>query len=442
MGKILYLEGSSGISGDMTVAALLDLGGSAEKLDKVLKSLKLEGFDYEIGRRKSCAIEGCSFDVILESDHHHEHHHEHHHHDHDHEHDHNCCHDHHHDHCHDHGHCHDHEHHDHEHHHHHHHAHEHRNLADVYAIINRGEMSDRARSLAKKIFAVVADAESIAHGIPVEEVHFHEVGAVDSIVDIVAAAVLADDLEITDCVVTGLSEGEGFVKCQHGMIPVPVPAVVNIARRWQIPLRATGVKGEMVTPTGIAIAAALRTRRELPEEYLVEKVGIGTGKKEFPHANILRAMLIEESTASRDGVYMLEANIDDSTGEALGYAMEKLLEAGALDVHYTPCFMKKNRPGYILGVMARGSDMEKMEELIFRHTSTIGIRKRPLERSCMERENRSVATPYGEIAVKVCRWKDIEKFYPEYESVKAAADRAKADFKTVFESVFQALKNE
>ena len=139
---------------------------------------------------------------------------------------------------------------------------------------------------------------------------------------------------------------------------------------------------------------------------------------------------------------MLEANIDDSTGEALGYAMEKLLESGALDVHYTPCFMKKNRPGYILGVMAKGSDIEQMEELIFRHTSTIGIRKRPLERSCMERENRSVATPYGEIAVKVCRWKDIEKFYPEYESVKAAADRAKADFKTVFESVFQALKNE
>ena len=446
MGKILYLEGSSGISGDMTVAALLDLGGSVEKLDKVLKSLKLEGFRYEIGRRKSCAIEGCAFDVILESDHAHDHEH-----DHDHCHDHEHHHHHHdHDHCHEHNHCHhqDHAHehhdhcHDHDHHHHHHHAHEHRNLADVYAIINRGEMSDRARSLAKKIFAVVADAESIAHGIPVEEVHFHEVGAVDSIVDIVAAAVLADDLEITDCVVTGLSEGEGFVRCQHGMIPVPVPAVVNIARRWQIPLRTTGVKGEMVTPTGIAIAAALRTRRELPKEYLVEKVGIGTGKKEFPHANILRAMLIEETSSSRDGVFMLEANIDDSTGEALGYAMEKLLEAGALDVHYTPCFMKKNRPGYILGVMARGSDIEKMEELIFRHTSTIGIRKRPLERSCMEREESCVATPFGEISVKVCRWKDIEKFYPEYESVKAAADRAQTDFKTVFESVFQALKNE
>ena len=422
MGKKLYLEGRSGLSGDMTVAALLDLGGSAEKLDAALKSLGVDGFHYEIGRRKSCGIEGCSFDVILHSQ---EEHHHHHGHDHDH-----CDHHHHHDHHHDHDHGH---HHDHDHGHH----HEHRNFADVCAVINRGDMSDRAKTLAKKIFAIVADAESIAHGIPVEEVHFHEVGAIDSIADIVGAAVLIDDLGITDCIVTGLSEGEGFVKCQHGIIPVPVPAVVNIARRWGIPLRPAGVRGEMVTPTGIAIAAALRTEDKLPPEYLIEKIGIGTGKKEFPHANILRAMLIEEQSSVQDKVFMLEANIDDCSGEVLGYAMEKLLEAGAVDVHYIPCFMKKNRPGYILGAIVPGALLEKAEALIFEHTSTIGIRKRPLERSCMSRENVEVETPFGPVAVKKCSWNRIVKFYPEYESVRKAAEKAGTDFRQVFDAAVQ-----
>ena len=437
MGKILYLEGSSGISGDMTVAALLDLGGNAEKLDAVLKSLGVDGFRWETGKRKSCAIEGRFFDVILEEEHHH--------HDHRHEHGHDHCHDHehhhHHDHCHDHEHYHHHDHcHDHDHGEAHHHHHEHRNFADVCAIINRGEMSDRARALAKKIFAIVADAESIAHGIPLEEVHFHEVGAIDSIADIVSAAVLIDDLGISDCVVKAISEGEGMVKCQHGIIPVPVPAVVNIARRWQIPLRSTGVRGEMVTPTGIAIAAALRTRRELPLEYTIEKIGIGVGKKEFPHANILRAMLLEESCETPGKVYMLEANIDDATGEELGFAMEQLLGAGALDVHYVPCFMKKNRPGVILGVMAKGSDLEKMREMIFTHTSTIGIRERQLERTCMARENREVMTSYGSVSVKVCSWENVKKFYPEYESVKLAAQKSNSAFRSVYEAALQALE--
>ena len=298
-------------------------------------------------------------------------------------------------------------------------------------------MSDRARTLAKKIFAIIADAESIAHGIPVEEVHFHEVGAIDSIADIVGAAVLIDDLDITGCIVTGVSEGEGFVRCQHGIIPVPVPAVVNIASRKKIPLRSTGVQGEMVTPTGIAIAAALKTSDRLPAEYTIEKIGIGTGKKECPHANILRAMLIEEKKPSSDEVFLLEANIDDCSGETMGYAMEKLLAAGALDVHYIPCFMKKNRPGYILGVLVRSDLAEKAEELIFQHTSTIGIRKRVLERTCMERDNKEVNTPYGPVAVKQCRWKHIEKSYPEYESVKAAAEKAGVDFRTVFMSALQ-----
>ena len=205
MKPILYLEGSSGISGDMTVAALLDLGGSREKLDAVLHSLALEGFHYTVSRRKSHGLDGCDFDVCLQEEkRHHEHEHCHH--------------------------------------------HEHRNLADVYAVIDRGTMSDNARELAKKIFRIVAEAEAKAHGCPVADVHFHEVGAVDSIVDIVAASVLIDDLGIEECVVRGFYEGGGFVHCQHGDLPIPVPAVLNIAQEYRIALKPTDVQGEMVTP--------------------------------------------------------------------------------------------------------------------------------------------------------------------------------------------------
>lgn len=385
MNKLLYLEGASGISGDMAVAALLDLGGSREKLDAVLKSLCLEGFDYTVSRRKSCGIDGCDFDVHL-----HEHHHEtgHHH-------------------------------------------HTHRNLADVYEVIDRGDMSRRARELAKKIFRIVAEAEAEAHGCTVEEVHFHEVGAVDSIVDIVAASVLVDDLDITDCIVTGLAEGTGFVHCRHGELPVPVPAVLNIARAHAIPLRTTATAGEMVTPTGIAIAAALRTRSALPGEYLVSKVGIGLGKRDFGRANLLRAMLIE-AKSDPEQIYVVECNIDDSTGEAFGYAMEKLLENGARDVHFLPCFMKKNRPAYLLRAVVTEALLPEIETIIFETTTTIGLRKFPVERTCMQRETVELALPFGTVQAKKCAWNNVERCYPEYESIKQLSESSGIDFHTVF----------
>lgn len=250
---MLYIEGAAGISGDMTVGALLSLGASQERLKAVLDSLKLgDEFSYVISEKASYGIAGTDFDVILPHRHHH------------------------------HGHG-----------HHHHHHHEHRNLADVEAIIDRGEMSDRARSLAKKAFRFVAEAEAKAHGKPLDEVHFHEVGAIDSIVDIVSAAVLFDDLGETECVVTGLTEGSGTVMCAHGELPVPVPAVLNIAAATGVPLRVSDTKGECVTPTGIALAAAFRTRETLPAAYRVKGVGIGLGKRDYGRPAILRIMKIE-----------------------------------------------------------------------------------------------------------------------------------------------------
>lgn len=390
MGKILYLEGASGISGDMTVGALLDLGADRKKLDAVLTSLHLEGFDYAITRKSSYGIAGCDFEVVLQhKDHPLGHHHGHH------------------------GH------------------HEHRNLSDVYAVIDRGKLTDRAGKLAKKIFLIVAEAEAQAHGKPIDQVHFHEVGAIDSIVDIVSAAVLIDDLGITDCVVTGLTEGRGSVHCQHGDLPVPVPAVLNIASAYAIALRPCGVDGEMVTPTGIAIAAALRTRTELPEQYTVSKVGIGLGKRDFGRPNLLRAMLLENSAAP-ESIFLLETNIDDSTGEQLGLTLEKLMSAGARDAHFLPCYMKKNRPAYLLRVITDGAHLTEMERIIFESTTTIGLRKIPVNRTVMQRRDTVLHLPFGTVQAKMCTWNGIVRCYPEYESVKKLAETAGMDFQTVF----------
>ena len=276
----LYLECYSGISGDMTVAALLDLGADQQVLMEGLESLNLPGYQLKIGRVKKNGIDACDFDVILdEPEHHHDHDHEHHHdHDHDHEH--------HHDHEHEH-------HHDHDHEHHHHHDHVHRNIGDIFAIIDQSKISDRAKQTAKDIFRIIAAAESKAHGIAEDQVHFHEVGAVDSIVDIVSAAICLDNLDITEAVVSELYEGCGYVHCQHGLMPVPVPAVVNIADN-ALRLRLTQTRGEMITPTGAAIAAYLSKGGKLPESFVIEKIGLGAGKKDFATANILRAFLIRD----------------------------------------------------------------------------------------------------------------------------------------------------
>ena len=332
----LYLECYSGISGDMTVAALLDLGADQQVLLEGLESLNLPGYQLKIGRVKKNGIDACDFDVILDEpehhhdhdhehdhdhdhehhhDHEHEHHHDHeheHHHDHDHEHDHDHDHEHDHDHDHEHDHDHDHEHdhdHDHEHHHHehdhehehhhdhehhHHHDHVHRNIGDIFAIIDQSKISDRAKQTAKDIFRIIAAAESKAHGIAEDQVHFHEVGAVDSIVDIVSAAICLDNLDITEAVVSDLYEGCGYVHCQHGLMPVPVPAVVNIAADNALRLRLTQTRGEMITPTGAAIAAYLSKGGKLPESFVIEKIGLGAGKKDFATANILRAFLIRD----------------------------------------------------------------------------------------------------------------------------------------------------
>lgn len=435
MKNTLYLECYSGISGDMAVAALLDLGADRKVLEKALSSLPVEGFEIKISKIKKSGLDVRDFSVILDKEHeNHDHdmeylHGKHKHGEEKHIHEHEETHNKHirlHKKSHNHGHVHIHE---------HSHQHEHRTLSGILHIIAHADITPEAKKIAENIFTILAEAEAKAHGVELDEVHFHEVGAVDSIVDIVAAAVCLDNLNITDVVSTELYEGYGFVRCQHGVIPVPVPAVVNIAEKYALSLHITDTEGELVTPTGAAIIAAVKNMDKLPKKFSIEKIGIGAGKRNYDRPSLLRAMLIKDKTFEDNQIYKLESNIDDCTGEMLGYVMEMLFKAGARDVHYIPVYMKKNRPAYQLNVVCLEKDIEILENIIFEETTTIGIRRIPVERSVLKRRIEKVMTSLGEAEVKICILNGKERVYPEYESVKKICSEHKLNFQEVYQMI-------
>lgn len=442
MGKTLYLECYSGISGDMTVAALLDLGADREVLEKTLGSLGVDGFRTEITRVKKSGLDACDFAVILDEAHEN--------HDHDMEYLHGHLYE---RHGHDHGEHHEHSHSEHNEHHHgaeHHHVHEHRHgeephahhhehrgMKEIREILLSSSMTDRAKEIALSVFEILAAAEAKAHGVPADQVHFHEVGAVDSIVDVAAAAVCLDNLDVTEVIVPKLCEGTGTVRCQHGILPVPVPAVAYIVEQNHLNLRITNVEGELVTPTGAAIAAAVRTSDVLPDRFTIEKTGLGAGKRQYACPGFLRAMIIRpEDNSEKDRIYRLETDIDDCTGETLGLTMDKLFAAGAREVHYTPVYMKKNRPAYELIVICTEEKIRKMEEVIFRETTTIGVRRIPMERTVLKRRQQNIKTPFGEAEAKICTLPDgREVCYPEYESVQSLAAEAGLGFQEMYRQI-------
>lgn len=411
MSKTLYLECYSGISGDMTVAALLDLGADREVLKESLKSLPVGGFRTEITRVKKSGLDACDFSVILEQDNH----------DHDmeylhgseksytghYEHSHEV-------------------------------NHEHRGMKEITEIIQKSEMTVRAKKMAMRVFGILAQAESKAHGVPVEEVHFHEVGAVDSIVDIAAIAICMDNLDISNVIVPVLYEGTGFIRCQHGQIPVPVPAVTHIAETHKLKLKITDIQGELVTPTGAAVVAAFRTSDRLPEDFTMLKTGIGAGKRQYRCPGILRAMLIRETTdlQIKDIIWKLETDMDDCGGEIMGHVMNLLMANGAREVHYTPIYTKKNRPAYTLTVICKESEREKLENLIFSETTTIGIRRVEMERTILQREIQKKDTPVGTAIVKACTLPDGNiRYYPEYENVAELAERNQLSFRETYDRI-------
>lgn len=442
--SILYLECNSGISGDMTVAALLDLGADRQILLDALSSLPLTGYSIEIKDVYKSGIRACDFNVILDHDNH----------DHDmdylHGHAHNMTDEHDHTHSHnlsdEHGHIHRHDHsmtvgdvHGHdtdESQHIHHHHHDARNLNDITKIIQTGQLSSGAKDLALKIFQILAEAEAAVHGKTLEEIHFHEVGAVDSIVDIVAVAVCIDNLSPSGIVISALTDGKGQIRCQHGLIPVPVPAVTAIAMQNDLTLNISDVEGELVTPTGAAIAAAVRTATTLPKEFRIRRIGFGAGKRDYAATGLLRAMLLQPlSKDTHDTILSLETNVDDCSGEALSYTMQLLLDAGALDAFCIPIYMKKNRPACLLKVLCNPEQRAEMESIIFRNTTTIGIRIQEMQRTKLPRKIFALETPWGMADVKCCTYGNDTYYYPENDSVSRLAKQNGTGFTEMYNMI-------
>ena len=442
--SILYLECNSGISGDMTVAALLDLGADRQILLDALSSLPLTGYSIEIKDVYKSGIRACDFNVILDHDNHdhdmdylHGHAHcitdEH-----DHTHSHNLSDEHGQIHRHDHSmtvgdvHGHDTDESQHIHHHH----HDARNLNDITKIIQTGQLSSWAKDLALKIFQILAEAEAAVHGKTLEEIHFHEVGAVDSIVDIVAVAVCIDNLSPSGIVISALTDGKGQIRCQHGLIPVPVPAVTAIAMQNDLTLNISDVEGELVTPTGAAIAAAVRTATTLPKEFRIRRIGFGAGKRDYAATGLLRAMLLQPlSKDTHDTILSLETNVDDCSGEALSYTMQLLLDAGALDAFCIPIYMKKNRPACLLKVLCNPEQRAEMESIIFRNTTTIGIRIQEMQRTKLPRKIFALETPWGMADVKCCTYGNDTYYYPENDSVSRLAKQNGTGFTEMYNMI-------
>ncbi len=399
MKKILYLDCFSGISGDMALGALLDLGLDAAALEAALRTLDVPGWSLALERRNKNGIHANYARVLLAEEHGHGHHH------HDHDHDHN----------------HDHEH---EHEHNHEHKHEHRSYADIVALIEGSGITPRAKALAQEIFRRVAEAEAKVHGTTPEQVHFHEVGAVDSIVDIVGTAVLVDMLGVDAIYCSVVQDGHGFAHCQHGQIPVPVPAVVEIfAAEPKARTRQIDIPKELVTPTGAAIAAALSQRFGAMPEMRITRVGYGAGTRDLDIPNVLRAVLGEiDEENPEERVTILETQVDDCTPEILGYTMERLYAAGALEVFFTAVYMKKHRPGTLVTVLCAAEKADELTRLLLCETSTIGVRRREERRTILPRRMQAMHTAYGTLEAKVVALPGGgERAMPEYEQAAALA---------------------
>lgn len=397
--KTLYFDCFSGISGDMTIGALLDLGLDFDYLNAELKKLPVGGYQLKASRVVRSNVSAMKFDVVVEGDRGHDHHH-------------------------------------HEHHQHHgEQGHFHRKASEILAMIRDSGLNAQTKRIATEIFTKLAISEGKVHHIPPEDVEFHEVGAVDSIVDTVGTAIGFDALGIERFLCSAINVGSGFIHCQHGVFPVPAPATADLLRNATIYQKHA--QTELVTPTGAAILAAVVDRFGTMDGFAIDKIGYGAGRKEFDEfPNCLRLMLGEERAAAAappsGGVIVIEANIDDMTPQNFGYVTEKLLGAGALDVFTVPIQMKKGRPGHLLQVLAPSDRADALSRIIFQETTTIGIRHHAAHRTTLDREFVDVETEYGKVKMKVSKLAgEVVNFAPEYEDCARIAREKKIPLKRI-----------
>jgi uncharacterized protein (TIGR00299 family) protein len=448
--KTLYLDIFSGISGDMLIGALLDLGVESGQLERELKKLGVGGYHLHVKRGQKSQISGVKFDVHLEHDHDHDEHSHGHEHTHGHSHDHDDGHGHSHGHSHSHiihglGHAHTHSH-EHEE------EHEHgRNHAEIRKLIQDSALSDWVKEKSLRVFQRIAVAEGKIHGVPPAEVHFHEVGAVDSIVDIMGACIALELLGKPRVIAGPVVEGTGWIDCAHGRFPIPAPATLEILGATGISVTQCEEPHELVTPTGAALLAEFAESFGPMQGLVSQKIGFGLGTRDNKtRPNVLRAVLGETAAASSgandwqtDTIAVLETNLDDINAEILGNFVERALGAGALDVFHTPIQMKKNRPGVLLTVLCGAADADKFTEMMLRETSAFGVRRGVAERRKLQREIIMVKTSYGEVSVKVGKLngKTVQAS-PEFESCKKLAEKAGVPLKDVYEAAKQAMSLE
>lgn len=467
--KTLYLDIFSGLSGDMFIGALIDLGVDPHKLARQLEKLKLDGYHLHVSDQERQGIAGIKFDVHLA--HAHDHHHD------------DCeCEQDHEAHSHDshehHGKAHDHHHHDHEHGHGHEHPHEHgdhdhshddsRNFNDIKKLITKSKLSPWVKQKSIAVFQRIADAEGKIHGKPASEVHFHEVGAVDSIVDIVGACIGLELLGKPRVLASPVVEGTGWIRCAHGRFPIPAPATLAILGARKIPVSQCDEPNELITPTGAALLAEFAESFAPLSGMTAEKIGFGLGTRENKtRPNVVRAVLGTQSKVSglkskvggagraalaprtshlaphldweTDRVAVLETNLDDVSSEILGAFVESALAAGALDVFHTPIQMKKNRPGVLLTVLCDEAEADKFSELLLRETTAFGVRRTIAERRKLKREFMTVKTKFGPVTVKLGKLNGkVVQAAPEFESCKKLAAQKKVPLRQVYEAASKA----
>jgi hypothetical protein len=419
--KTLYLDIFSGISGDMLIGALVDLGVDARALERELARLGVGGYHLHVGRGSKSGIQGTKVDVHLAGGHVHPH-----------------------DPAHEHRHHHD----------------DHRNFAEIKRLIAKSRLSSWVKGKAVAVFERIAEAEGKIHGLPPEKVHFHEVGAVDSIVDIVGACIALEMLGKPRVLAAPVVEGVGWVDCTHGRFPVPTPATLAILGARGIGVTQCDEPHELVTPTGAALLSEFAVSFGPMQGLIAEKIGFGLGTRDNKtRPNVLRAVLgtmskVESSKSKArvtgpsnldwetDTIAVLETNLDDINAEILGHFVEKALAAGALDLFHTPIQMKKSRPGVLLTVLCAETDADKFSELILRETSAFGVRRLVAERRKLRREFVTVKTPFGEVTLKIGRLGgERVQAAPEFESCKKLAERAKVPLKRVYEAAVKALQH-
>jgi pyridinium-3,5-bisthiocarboxylic acid mononucleotide nickel chelatase len=420
--KTLYLDLFSGISGDMFIAALIDLGVEASQLEQELNKLRLDGYHLHVARGHKASLEGVKFDVHLTSDHHHGEESPGH------------------AHTHSHGHA---------------HRHEHgRTFAQIRQLIAESQLSNWVKQKSLAVFQRIAVAEGKIHGLPPDQVAFHEVGAVDSIIDIIGACIALEILGKPRLLASSVVEGTGWIDCAHGRLPIPAPATLAILGARGVAVSQCAEPNELVTPTGAALLAELVESFGPMQGVVAEKIGYGLGTRDNQtRPNVLRAVLGESSGEWRvasgeaaahdwetDTIAVLESNLDDINAEILGNFMENALAAGALDVFHTAIQMKKNRPGVLLTVLCAEADADRFTEMLVRETSTFGVRRYAAERRKLQREFVTVQIPHGAVSVKIGKLDGkVLQASPEFESCRKLAAEARVSLKEIYEAALRAI---